>query len=335
MPTSSREVRLASRPQGEPTLDNFAFATLEVPDPKPGEVLVRNLCMSVDPYMRGRMNEGKSYVPPFEIGKPLSGGAVGKVVASNDPKTPVGSVVLSMFGWREAFVAPASQLQIVDASVASPSSYLGMLGVTGMTAWVGLFRIAALKEGETVFVSGGAGAVGSAACQFAKLHGCRVLASASSSDKVAYLRDELKVDYPFNYRAGEPLGYLKKGAPEGIHVYFDNTMGPQLEAAIYALRDHGRVALCGGIAGYNTPVPGPRNLMLAIAKRLRLEGFIVTDHSAELPAFLAETVPALKSGKLLNRETFVEGLDAAPAALLDLLHPGASNIGKMVVKLSD
>src|SRR5271165_1935892 len=335
MPTASREIRLASRPEVVPTLDNFSFATVEVPDPKPGEVLVRNLFMSVDPYMRGRMNERKSYVPPFEIGKPLEGAAVGQVVTSQDEKLPVGSLVLSNSGWREAFVAPASKLQVLDASVASPSAFLGNLGVTGMTAWVGLFRIANLKDGETVFVSGGAGAVGTAACQFAKFHGCRVIASAGSAEKVAFLKDELGVDYAFNYRAGEPLGYLRKAAPEGIHVYFDNTAGPQLEAALYVLRDHGRVAMCGGIAGYNSPVPGPRNLGLAIAKRLRLEGFIVSDHYAELPTFLAEAVPALKSGKLINRETVVEGLDAAPAALIDLLHPGASNIGKMIVKLSD
>lgn len=335
MPIESREIRLASRPEGEPTLDNFSFATVEVPDPKPGEVLVRNLCMSVDPYMRGRMNEAKSYVPPFEIGKALEGGAVGRVIASNDEKVPVGQTVLSMFGWREAFVAPASQLRIVDTSMAPPSAYLGILGVTGMTAWVGLFRIAALKDGETVFVSGGAGAVGSAACQFARMHACRVLASASSAEKVAYLRDELKVDYAFNYRAGQPRGYLRKGAPEGIHVYFDNTGGPQLEAALYVLRDHGRAVLCGAIAGYNTPVPGPCNLALAISKRLRVEGFIVSDWMKEMPAFFAEAVPALKSGKLINRETVVEGLDAAPAAFTDLLHPGAKNIGKMIVKLSD
>jgi NADPH-dependent curcumin reductase CurA len=335
MPTTSREVRLASRPQGEPTLDNFAFASVDVPDPKPGEVLVRNLCMSVDPYMRGRMNEGKSYVPPFEIGKVLEGGAVGKVVTSQDEKLPVGSLVSSNFGWREAFVAPASKLQVIDASVASPSAFLGILGVTGLTAWVGLFRIANLKAGETVFVSGGAGAVGIAACQFAKLHGCRVIASAGSAEKVAFLKDELGVDYAFNYRAGEPLGYLNKGAPEGLHVYFDNTAGPQLEAALYVLRDHGRVTMCGGIASYNTPVPGPRNLGLAIAKRLRLEGFIVVDHFGDQAAFLAEAISALKSGKLINRETVVDGLDAAPAAFLDLLHPGAGNIGKMIVRLAE
>ena len=240
-----------------------------------------------------------------------------------------------MFGWREAFVAPASQLQVVDVNLAPPSAYIGILGVTGLTAWVGLFRIANLQDGETVFISGGAGAVGIAACQFAKMHGCRVLASAGTDEKVAFLQDELKVDFAFNYRKGEPLGYLKKGAPEGLHVYFDNTAGPQLEAALYVLRNHGRVAMCGGIAGYNTPVPGPRNMTLVIGKRLRLEGFLIIDWMKETPAFLAEAVPALKSGKLINRETIVEGLDAAPAAFLDLLHPGASNIGKMVVKLSD
>lgn len=335
MPTRSLEVRLASRPQGEPTLDNFSFATVDIPDPKPGEVLVRNVCMSVDPYMRGRMNEGKSYVPPFQIGQPMEGGAVGRVVASQDEKLPIGTFVQSIYGWREAYVAPVSNLQIVDTSLAPPSAYLGILGVTGLTAWVGLFRIASLKEGETLFISAGAGAVGSAACQLARMHGCRVLASASSENKVAFLRNELKVDYAFNYRDGEPLDHLKHGAPEGIHVYFDNTGGPQLEAALYVLRNYGRVALCGGVAGYNTPVPGPRNLMLAIGKRLRLEGFIVSDHVKDMPKFLAEAVPALQSGKLTHRETLVEGLEAAPAALLDLLHSGARNIGKMIVKLSD
>lgn len=226
MLSQSREVRLASRPQGEPVLGNFCFATVEVPDPKPGEVLVRNVCMSVDPYMRGRMNEGKSYVPSFQIGKPMEGGAVGRVITSQDEKLPVGTFVRSFYGWREAFVAPASNLQIVDTALAPPSAYLGVLGMTGLTAWVGLFRIAVLKEGETVFISGGAGAVGSVACQLAKMHGCRVLASAGTGDKAAYLRDELKVDYAFNYRDGDPFDHLKKGAPEGIHVYFDNSGGP-------------------------------------------------------------------------------------------------------------
>jgi hypothetical protein len=334
MDTKSREVRLARRPQGEPGLDCFTFATVNLPDPATGEVLVRNLYMSVDPYMRGRMNEGKSYVPQFEIGKPLEGGAVGRVIASQDEKLPVGTFVLSMYGWREAFVAPLSSLRVIDVAVAPPSAYLGILGVTGLTAWVGLFSVAKLKDGETVFISAGAGAVGSAACQFAKMHGCRVIASASSDDKLAYLRNELKVDYAFNYRDGDPLDHLRNAAPEGLNVYFDNTQGPQLEAALYALVPYGRVAMCGGIAGYNVPVPGPRNLIQIVGKRLRLEGYIVSDHFESLPALLAEAVPSLSSGKLINRETIVDGLDSAPAALLDLLHSGAGNIGKMIVRLS-
>jgi NADPH-dependent curcumin reductase CurA len=332
MATQSREIRLARRPQGEPGLDCFAFQTVNLPDPAPGEVLVQNLCMSVDPYMRGRMNEGRSYVPQFEIGKPLEGAAVGRVIASQDEKLPVGTFVLSMYGWREAFVASVSSLRVVDTTLAPPSTYLGILGATGLTAWVGLFSIAKLKDGETVFIS--AGAVGSAACQFAKMRGCRVIASASSDGKLAYLRNELKVDYAFSYRDGDPGDHLRNAAPDGLNVYFDNTQGPQLEAALYLLVPYGRVAMCGGIAGYNVPVPGPRNLIQIVGKRLRLEGYIVSDHFKEIPALLAEAVPALASGKLVNRETFVDGLDAAPAALLDLMHSGAGNIGKMVVRLS-
>ena len=335
MPTESREVRLASRPQGEPSLDNFSFATVEVRDPNPGEVLVRNVCISVDPYMRGRMNDAESYVPPFQIGQPLEGGAVGRVIASQDERLPVGAYVQSFYGWREAFVAPAASLRIVDTTLVPASAYLGILGATGLTAWVGLRRIVNVKIGETVFVSGGAGGVGNAACQLARIHGCKVMASAGSEEKVSFLRDVLKVNYAFNYRDGAPFEHLKRGAPDGIHVYFDNTGGPQLEAALSALRSYGRVAMCGGIAGYNMPVPGPRNLILVISKRLRIEGFIVSDYFGEASAFLEEAIPALKSGKLINRETVVEGLDAAPAAFLDLLHPGAGNIGKMIVELSD
>jgi NADPH-dependent curcumin reductase CurA len=335
MTIESREIRLARRPKGEPGLDCFEFATVDLPEPAAGEVLVKNVCMSVDPYMRGRMNEGKSYVPQFEIGKPLEGTAVGRVIASRDEKLPVGTFVLSMYGWREAYVAAGSSLRVIDTAMAPASAYLGILGVTGLTAWVGLFSIAKLKDGETVFISAGAGAVGSAACQLAKMHGCRVVASAGSAEKVAYLRDELKIDYAFNYRDGDAREHLRKGAPEGIHVYFDNTQGVQLEAALYELVPYGRVAMCGGIAGYNVPVPGPRNLIQAVGKRLRLEGFIVSDHFAEMSALLAEAVPALAAGKLVNRETFVDGLDAAPAAFLDLLHSGAGNIGKMVVRLRE
>ena len=316
-------------------MDNFSFETVELRTPNPGEVLVRNVCISVDPYMRGRMNDAKSYVPPFQIGQALQGGAIGRVIASQDERLPVGTYVLSMYGWREAFVASAASLQIVDTRVAPPSAYLGILGVTGLTAWVGLYHIAKLKIGETIFVSGGAGGVGNAACQFARIHGCKVIASAGSEEKVSFLRNELKVEYAFSYRDGDPVEHLKRGAPDGIHVYFDNTGGPQLEAALSSMRNYGRIAMCGGIAGYNTPVPGPRNLMLVIGKRLRIEGFIVSDYFGEVPAFLEEAIPALNAGKIINRETVVNGLDSAPAAFLDLLRSGAGNIGKMIVRLSE
>jgi NADPH-dependent curcumin reductase CurA len=335
MTLSSKEVRLASRPQGEPTLDDFAFAVVDVPEPQAGEVLVRNLFLSVDPYMRGRMNDAKSYVPPFELGKPMQGSAIGRVVQSKAEGVPEGSLVSSMYGWREAFVAAAKDVQVFDPKGAPVSAFLGTLGITGLTAWGGLFKIAALQDGETVFISGGAGAVGSVACQLAKLHGCKVIASAGNAEKIALLRDEFKVDYAFDNHDGDALGHLEKAAPEGIDVYFDNTGGPQLEAALASLRMHGRVALCGAIAGYNKPVPGPRNLHSAIGKRLRLEGFIVIDFIKDLPAFHAEAIPALLSGKLLHRETIVEGIDQAPEAFLSLLRSGDQHIGKMIIRVGE
>jgi NADPH-dependent curcumin reductase CurA len=335
MSIASKEIRLASRPHGEPTLDQFTFATVDLPEPQPGEVLVRNLLISVDPYMRGRMNDSKSYVPPFELGKAMQGSAIGRVLRSNDPAIAEGALVSSMYGWREAFVAPAKDLQVIDPKDAPISAFLGTLGMTGLTAWGGLFKIAALQDGETVFISGGAGAVGSVACQLARLHGCKVIASAGSAEKIAFLRDELNVDYAFDYQDGDPLAHLEKAAPEGIDVYFDNTGGPQLEAALSSLRMRGRVALCGAIAGYNHPVPGPRNLPLAIGKRLRLEGFIVIDFLKDLPAFHAEAIPALLSGKLLHSETIVEGIEQAPAAFLSLLGSGDKHIGKLLVRVGD
>lgn len=335
MAITSKEVHLLSRPQGAPTLDQFAVASVEVPEPNAGEVQVRNVYLSVDPYMRGRMNATKSYAPSFEIGKPMYGGAIGRVLKSNDSSIAEGSLVLSQYGWREAFVGPAKTVQTLNPQGAPVAAFLGTLGMTGLTAWAGLFKIGALQNGETIFVSGAAGAVGSVACQLAKLHGCKVIASAGSAEKIAFLRDELKVDYAFNYHDGDPLAHLESAAPEGIHLYFDNTGGPQLEAAIASLQWHGRVVLCGAIAGYNNPVPGPRNLHSAIGKRLRLQGFIVSDFLKDLPTFHAEAVPAVLSGKLLHRETIVEGIDNAPAAFLSLLGSGDQHIGKLLIHVGD
>lgn len=327
------EIRLASRPQGEPALTNFTFASVDLPELQPGEVLVRNAFFSVDPYMRSRMNEGKSYVPPFEVGKPLDGAAVGQVVQSRHPGFLPSTWVASLCGWRDYFVAPAQQLRVIDATQAPASAYLGVLGAPGLTAWVGLHDIAKLRKGETIFVSGAAGAVGSVVCQMAKLQGCRVIASAGSAAKIAFLRNQLHVDAAFNYREADIEQELRAAAPDGLHVYFDNTAGPQLEAAIGKMRNHGRIALCGAIAGYNTPVPGPRNLALAIVRRLKLQGFLVVDYLHRMQPFLAETIPLVRSGALLHQETIVEGLEKAPEAFISMLRSGDAHMGKMVVRV--
>ncbi|MEO6828417.1 MAG: NADP-dependent oxidoreductase [Acidobacteriaceae bacterium] len=329
----AREIRLASRPQGEPAAENFELAVTSLRELEPGEVLVRNAFFSVDPYMRGRMSEGKSYVAPFPVGKVLDGAAVGQVVQTRDAAFPVSSWVLSLCGWRDFYIAPSQQLRLIDATVAPASSYLGVLGSTGLTAWVGLNDIANIKEGETIFISGGAGAVGSVACQLARLRGCRVIASAGSTAKIAFLKNQLKVDTAFNYRDADVREQLQHAAPDGLHVYFDNTAGPQLEAALYSMRNHGRVVMCGAISGYNTPVAGPRNLALAIVRRLRLEGFIVVDHLHRMPAFLAEMIPALRAGKLLHQETVVDGIEHAPEAFISLLRSGDAHMGKLVIRV--
>jgi NADPH-dependent curcumin reductase CurA len=329
---NSREIRLRSRPTGWPTADNFELAEAEVPPPAEGEVLVRNHYLSVDPYMRGRMNDVKSYVPPFVIGKAMEGGAVGEVVESRTDKIPVGSWVLSMQGWREAFTAPASAVQVVDRKMPHMSHYLGVLGVTGMTAWVGL-QLVDTKAGDRVFISGAAGAVGSIAGQLAKQRGCFVVGSAGGPAKAAMVKEELGFDASFDYKAGNVTQLLAAAAPQGIDVYFDNVGGDHLEAALAVMRPRGRIIACGAISQYNEerPVPGPSNLAMIVGKRLTMKGFIVSDHMAELPAFFAEVGPLVLGGKIVVRETVVDGLDRMPGAFLDLMRGG--NVGKMLIKV--
>ena len=332
--TISQEVRLKSRPEGMPTEDNFEIAEVTLPDPGPGEVLVRNHYMSVDPYMRGRMYDRKSYTPPFQVGAVLDGGAVGEVVASEAGALSVGSFVQSGLGWREAFVARADDLQPVDATLAPLSAYLGVLGMPGMTAYVGLFNAASLQQGETVFVSGAAGAVGSLAGQIAKIKGCRVLGSAGSDEKVAHLTGMLGFDYAFNYHEGNLLKHLREGAPDGLDVYFDNVGADHLEAAIFHMRPFGRIALCGAIATYNdtTPRPGPVNLSMAIGLGLRLQGFIVSHYADAREDFIREVSGWIREGKVHYDETVLEGIEQAPKAFAGLFT--GRNLGKMLVKLS-
>jgi NADPH-dependent curcumin reductase CurA len=332
MPTTTREIHLASRPSGWPTPENFRTVETELPDPGPGQVLVRNTVLSVDPYMRGRMNDVKSYVPPFALDAPLDGGAVGEVVASGDESLEPGDTVLHQAGWRAHALLPASAVRRVDTTKVPASAYLGVLGMPGLTAYVGLTRIAALQQGDAVLVSGAAGAVGSIAGQMARLLGAsRVVGSAGSAEKVGWLTDELGFDAAVNYKDGPIAKLLAPQAP--FDVYFDNVGGDHLEAALFHLNEFGRVAVCGGIAGYNEekPVPGPRNMMLIVSKRLTLRGFIVTDH-ADLAAEFYERAGAwVAEGRLTYRETIVDGFEHTVDAFLDLLRGG--NTGKMLVRL--
>lgn len=335
MPTlASKEIRLKSRPVGLPKASDFDLATVQIAEPGPGEVQVKNLYMTVDPYMRGRMYDRPSYVPPFQIGEALQGGAIGQVTASNDPKFAVGDMVNSMFGWREAYVAPGSALQKIETHGLPPQAFLGVVGMPGMTAYVGLLKIAALKPGDVVFVSAAAGAVGAIVCQIAKIKGCTVIGSAGGAEKIAYLK-EIGVDHTIDYKAVPNLtAALMEAAPKGIDVYFENVGGEHLEAAITAARPFARFALCGMISQYNeTGEPkGPSNIIQAVGKRIRLEGFIVSDNADMQPAFVKDMADWIGSGKLKYRETIDVGVENAPAAFVKLF--SGENIGKMLVKLS-
>jgi NADPH-dependent curcumin reductase CurA len=329
-----RQIILASRPSGWPVEGNFALTEADRPDLADGQIRVRNLFMSVDPYMRGRMNDVKSYVPPFRLGEPLEGGAIGTVTESRSPDLAEGDLVLHMLGWREEAVLPARHAQkVASAEGLSPSAYLGVLGMPTLTAYVGVLDIATLKPGEAVFVSGAAGAVGSMAGQIAKLKGAgRVIGSAGTDEKVRWLR-EIGFDAAFNYRAGAVLDQLREAAPDGIDVYFDNVGADHLDAALVMLNNHGRVAMCGAIAHYNAtePPPGPTNLGLVVSKRLTLRGFIIIDHQHRTPDMIADVSGWLREGKIAHAETVVDGLDHAPGAFIDLLR--GANTGKMLVRL--
>ncbi|MCG5461119.1 NADP-dependent oxidoreductase [Micromonospora sp. NPDC053740] len=330
--TSNREIHLASRPQGWPTEDTFRLVETEVPTPGPGQIVVRNQYMSVDPYMRGRMNDVKSYVPPFALDAPLDGAAIGAVVASEAADIAVGTTVLHGLGWREYTLLDATAARPVDPNIAPVSAYLSVLGMTGLTAYAGLLEVAAMKPGETVFVSAAAGAVGSLVGQIAKLKGAgRVIGSAGSPAKVERLR-ALGFDAAFDYHDGIRES-LRAAAPDGIDVYFDNVGGDHLEAAISAMNLHGRAAICGMISQYNATEPpaAPRNLALVIGKRLTLRGFLVNDHNDMRAAFVRDVAGWLRDGTLSYDETIVDGIENAPAAFLGLLR--GDNLGKMLVRV--
>jgi NADPH-dependent curcumin reductase CurA len=333
--TATREVHLVARPSGWPVPGDFAMVARELPDPGDGELLVRNRYLSVDPYMRGRMNDVRSYVPPFQLGEPMTGGAIGEVLASGAAGFAAGDRVVHELGWREHAIVPAGLAHRIEpVPGVSASHFLGALGMTGLTAYAGLLDIAGFQPGDVVFVSGAAGAVGSMAGQIARMRGAgRVIGSAGSAEKVAYLTQRLGFDAAFSYRDGPVREQLAEAAPDGIDVYFDNVGGEHLEAAIGALRLRGRVAMCGAISQYNNtePAPGPRNLALAVGKRLRLQGFIVTDHFNRFADMIAEVGPWLARGDVLAEETVSDGLDNAVGAFLGMLR--GENTGKMIIRL--
>ena len=332
--TKPREVQLRSRPVGWPTHDDFEIVESEVPSLSDGQLLVRNVVMSVDPYMRGRMSAAKSYAEPYALGEAMHGGAVGEVVESRADGVAVGDHVLHGLGWREVAVVDATQARVVDTAAAPASAYLGVLGMTGLTAYAGLTRIAGFKPGDIVFVSGAAGAVGSVVGQIAKALGAgRVIGSAGSQEKVDHLVNELGFDAAFNYKDGSVRRLLAEAAPEGIDVYFDNVGGEHLEAAIGALRLGGRIAVCGAISVYNDTeaAPGPRNLARLIQTRGRIEGFLVGDHYDLAGEYAQKAAGWLADGSLTSRETFVDGLDHAVDAFLGVLR--GENTGKMIVRL--
>ena len=330
MTGAARHWELRRRPAGVPVADDVALVEAPVPTPGAGEVLVRNHFLSVDPYMRGRMNAAKSYAPPYELGAPMYGGAVGEVVESTSERLPVGTFVQHEVGWRTHSVVSARAAVVVDPAQAPLPSYLGLLGMPGMTAWVGLFDIGEVRPGETVWISAAAGAVGSLAGQLAQLAGCRVVGSAGGADKCRYVVEELGFDACVDHTAGDLEGRLREVLPDGLDVYFDNVGGDHLRAALALANPFARFVECGMISAYNGVTEPVDNLFLIVGKKLTVRGFIVWDSAHRKPLFTSHVAGLLREGRIRYDETVVVGIERQFDALLDLLRGGAHR-GKLVV----
>jgi len=330
----NKEIRFARRPAGMPTVDSFNIADTEVPQLNDGEVLVRTLYISVDPYLRGRMREGRSYVPPFEVGEVIVSGVVGEVVESRAPEFAPGEIVTGMLGWRLCNAARAPELRKVDPRVAPVTTALGVLGMPGLTAYFGLLDIGNPKEGETVVVSGAAGAVGMTVCQIAKIKGCRVVGIAGSDEKNQYLTAELGVDAAINYKSPEMSRALREACPKGIDVYFDN-VGGEVSDAVFPLLKHGaRVVICGQISLYclDKPDIGPRPQTYLLINSALMKGFIITEYAARFAEGVVNLTQWLVAGKLKYAETVVEGFENTPQAFIGLF--SGDNLGKQLVKVA-
>jgi NADPH-dependent curcumin reductase CurA len=329
----NREIRLASRPVGLPNDSNFQFVDSSLPPLKDGEVLVRSLYISVDPYLRGRMRPGRSYVPPFEVGEVIASGVVGEVVESRSPALQVDDIVVGQLGWRLSNVARAETLTKVDPSFAPISTALGILGIPGLTAYFGLLDIGQPKEGETVVVSGAAGAVGITACQIAKMKGCRVVGTAGSDEKNKYLRDELGIDVAINYKSDNVAAALTEACPKGIDVYFDNVGGAVSDAVLQLINHGSRTVLCGQISIYNLDKPevGLHPQPFLLVTRSLMKGFIITDYMSRFGEGIRQLASWFKEGKLKYAESIVEGFENTPRAFIGLF--SGENLGKQIVKV--
>jgi NADPH-dependent curcumin reductase CurA len=334
MENRNRQVLLKRRPAGAPTVSDFEVADAPVPDPSEGEVLVRGIYLSLDPYMRGRISAARSYARPVEIGAVMEGRVVGQIARSRDPGFREGDYVLGGYGWQLYSAVPAQGLVKLDAKEAPLSTALGVLGMPGLTAFVGLSDIGRQQRGETVVVSAASGAVGAVAGQLAKRAGARVVGIAGGGQKCRYVETELGFEHCIDHRAADLGAALDRACPNGIDVYWENVGGTVQQAVFPRLNDFGRVVLCGMVSEYNDvePRPGP-NLMAAVRKRLKIQGFIVSDQWQRFGEFRAMAAPLVRSGELRYREDLVDGLDRAPEAFIGLLH--GRNFGKLLVRLGE
>jgi len=331
----NRQITLAERPTGFPKERDFKLVESPVPSPGPNQFLVRAIYLSVDPYMRGRMNDRPSYAPPVGLGEVMAGGIVGQVVQSNHAKFPQGAYVEGRLGWQDFAVSDGSGVRVVDSTAAPLSAYLGVLGMPGLTAYFGLLDIGQPQPGETVLVSGAAGAVGSAVGQIAKLKGCRAVGTAGTDEKVRLVTAEFGFDAAFNYRGiDDYVAKLKQVCPQGIDVYFDNVGGALTDAIFQVMNLHARICVCGQISQYNLDEPelGPRLLWKLIEKRAKVQGFLVLDYAARFKEAGTQLAQWVRAGKLQYRETVVQGLENAPRAFLGMLQ--GQNIGKQIVQVS-
>jgi NADPH-dependent curcumin reductase CurA len=334
MPERNRQVLLKRRPEGMPAPGDFEIVDAPLPEPGTGEVLLRGIYLSLDPYMRGRISGQRSYAKPVEIGAVIEGRVVGEVVRSNHPGFREGDFAMGGYGWQLYSAVLGNSLLKLDPNEAPISTALGILGMPGMTAYIGLANIGQPKEGETVVVSAASGAVGAVAGQLAKRQGARVVGIAGGADKCRYVKDELGFDAALDHRSPDLGAALDEACPKGIDVYFENVGGAVQQAVFPRLNDFGRMVMCGMISEYNdqTPRPGP-NLGAVVRKRLKIQGFIVSDQRHRQAEFRAMAAPLVKSGQLKYREDIVEGLDRAPEAFIGLLQ--GRNFGKLLVRLSD